>query len=121
MPLDASAPILCAGITIYSALKYCELAESYKHVAAVGLGGLGHLAIKFAKAFGAKVTIISSSLSKKEEALKRSQCRFIFAMDTMDSVIDTMSAFHSIMVVIGLLKSHGKLAMVGAPNKPLKS
>jgi len=70
IPLDASAPLLCAGITVYSPLKYYDLAEPGKHIGVVGLGGLGHLAVKFAKAFGAKVTVISTSISKKDEALE---------------------------------------------------
>jgi D-arabinose 1-dehydrogenase-like Zn-dependent alcohol dehydrogenase len=68
--LEASAPLLCAGITVYSPLKYFGFAKVGKHIGVVGLGGLGHLAVKFAKAFGAKVTVISTSISKKEEALK---------------------------------------------------
>jgi D-arabinose 1-dehydrogenase-like Zn-dependent alcohol dehydrogenase len=70
MPLDAGAPLLCAGITVYSPLKYFGLAEPGKHIGVVGLGGLGHLAVKFAKAFGVKVTVISTSIHKKDEALK---------------------------------------------------
>ena len=69
LPLDAGAPLLCAGITVYSPLKYFGLAEPGKHVGIVGLGGLGHVAVKFAKALGAKVTVISTSPSKKSEAL----------------------------------------------------
>lgn len=69
MPLDSGAPLLCAGITVYSPLKYFGLAEPGKHVGIVGLGGLGHVAVKFAKALGAKVTVISTSPSKKNEAL----------------------------------------------------
>ncbi|XP_062143854.1 8-hydroxygeraniol dehydrogenase-like isoform X2 [Alnus glutinosa] len=68
--LNASAPLLCAGITVYSPLKYFGLAEPGKHIGVVGLGGLGHLAVKFAKAFGVKVTVISTSISKKDEALE---------------------------------------------------
>jgi len=70
MPLDAGAPLLCAGITVYSPLKYFGLAEPGKNIGVVGLGGLGHVAVKFAKAFGAKVTVISTSIGKKDEALK---------------------------------------------------
>ena len=70
MPLDAGAPLLCAGITVYSPLKYFGLAEPGKHIGIVGLGGLGHVAVKFAKAFGVKVTVISTSASKKNEALE---------------------------------------------------
>ena len=69
MPLDAGAPLLCAGITVYSPLKYFGLGEPGKHVGIVGLGGLGHVGVKFAKALGAKVTVISTSPSKKDEAL----------------------------------------------------
>lgn len=70
LALDAGAPLLCAGITVYSPLKYFGLAEPGKHVGIVGLGGLGHLAVKFAKALGAKITVISNSPSKKTEALE---------------------------------------------------
>ncbi|KAA8546667.1 hypothetical protein F0562_003102 [Nyssa sinensis] len=70
MPLDAGAPLLCAGITVYSPLKYFGLDKPGMHVGVVGLGGLGHVAVKFAKAFGVKVTVISTSPNKKDEALK---------------------------------------------------
>lgn len=71
MPLDAAAPLLCAGITTYSPLRYYGLDKPGLHVGVVGLGGLGHVAVKFAKAFGARVTVISTSPSKKDEALSR--------------------------------------------------
>jgi D-arabinose 1-dehydrogenase-like Zn-dependent alcohol dehydrogenase len=70
MPLDTGAPLLCAEITIYSLLKYYDLAELGNHIGVVGLGGLGHLAVKFAKAFGAKVTAISTSINEKDETLE---------------------------------------------------
>ena len=70
LPLDAAAPLLCAGITVYSPLRYYGLDKPGLHVGVVGLGGLGHLAVKFAKAFGAKVTVISTSPNKKEEAIQ---------------------------------------------------
>ncbi|KAK3211122.1 hypothetical protein Dsin_015828 [Dipteronia sinensis] len=130
MPLDAGAPLLCAGITVYSPLKYFGLAEPGKHVGIVGLGGLGHVAVKFAKAFGAKVTVISTSPSKKNEALEhlgadlflvsRDPDQMQAAVGTMDGIIDTVSAAHPILPLISLLKSHGKLVMVGAPEKPLE-
>ena len=69
MPLDVGAPLLCAGITVYSSLRYFGLSEPGMHVI-VGLGGLGHLAVKFAKAFGCKVTVISTSPRKKKEAIE---------------------------------------------------
>lgn len=70
LPLDKGAPLLCAGITVYSPMKNFGLDGPGKHLGVVGLGGLGHVAVKFAKAFGMKVTVISSSPSKKREAIE---------------------------------------------------
>lgn len=70
-PLDATAPLLCAGITVYSPLRFYGLDKPGMHVGVVGLGGLGHVAVKFAKAMGVKVTVISTSPSKKSEAVER--------------------------------------------------
>ena len=70
LPLDAGAPLLCAGITVYSPLRYYGLDKPGMHVGVVGLGGLGHVAVKFAKAMGVKVTVISTSVNKKKEALE---------------------------------------------------
>ena len=70
LPLDAGAPLLCAGITVYSPLKFYGLDKPGLHVGVVGLGGLGHVAVKFAKAMGAKITVISTSPNKKTEALE---------------------------------------------------
>ncbi|XP_062100741.1 probable mannitol dehydrogenase [Humulus lupulus] len=130
LPLDAAAPLLCAGITVYSPLKYFELDKPGLHVGIVGLGGLGHVAVKFAKALGAKVTVISTSPNKKKEAIERigadsflvsrDQEQVQAAIGTMDGIIDTVSAVHPLLPLIGLLKPHGKLVMVGAPEKPLE-
>ncbi|KAL2940332.1 putative mannitol dehydrogenase, partial [Bienertia sinuspersici] len=130
LPLDASVPLLCAGVTVYSALRYFELDQGDKHVGVVGFGGLGHLAIKFAKAFGLKVSVISSSPSKCKEALEcfgahsflnsHDQDQIQNTMGTMDGIIDTVSADHSMVPLLGLLKSHGKLIVVGVPEKPLE-
>ncbi|KAL9266595.1 putative mannitol dehydrogenase [Drosera capensis] len=130
IPLDAAAPLLCAGITVYSPLKFYGLDKPGLHVGVVGLGGLGHVAVKFAKAFGAKVTVISTSPSKKEEAIKnlgadsflvsRDPEQMQAAIGTFDGIIDTVSAFHHIVPIIALLKTNGKLVMVGAPEKPLE-
>uniref|UniRef100_A0A803M4Z1 Enoyl reductase (ER) domain-containing protein n=1 Tax=Chenopodium quinoa TaxID=63459 RepID=A0A803M4Z1_CHEQI len=130
MALDATAPLLCAGITVYSPLKYFGLDIPGLHVGVVGLGGLGHMAVKFAKAFGAKVTVISTSPNKKEEATNRLGAdSFLVSHDpqqlqasvgTMDGIIDTVSATHPLLPLIGLLKTQGKLIMVGAPGKPLE-
>lgn len=70
LPLDAAAPLLCAGITVYSPLRHYGLAQPGLHIGIVGLGGLGHVAVKFAKAFGAKVTVISTSPSKRQAAIE---------------------------------------------------
>jgi len=71
MPADGAAPLLCAGITVYSPMKYYGMTEPGKHLGIVGLGGLGHVAVKIGKAFGLKVTVISSSSRKESEALDR--------------------------------------------------
>ena len=71
VPLDATAPLLCAGITVYSPLRYYGLDKPGMQIGVVGLGGLGHMAVKFAKALGAKVTVISTSPNKKQEAIER--------------------------------------------------
>ncbi|KAL3721819.1 hypothetical protein ACJRO7_034199 [Eucalyptus globulus] len=130
MPLDAGAPLLCAGITVYSPIKFFGLDRPGDHLGVVGLGGLGHVAVKFAKAMGVKVTVISSSPGKREEALQRLGADAFLvssdtdqvqaAMGTMDGIIDTVSAVHPILPLIGLLKHNGKLVLVGAPNQPLE-
>ncbi|XP_022946949.1 probable mannitol dehydrogenase [Cucurbita moschata] len=130
LPLDAGAPLLCAGITIYSPMKYYGMTESGKHLGVVGLGGLGHVAVKFGKAFGLKVTVISTSPRKKEEAIDRlgadafvvssDPAQLKAAMGTMDYIIDTVSAIHALAPLLGLLKLNGKLVTVGLPNKPLE-
>lgn len=127
LPMEA-APLLCAGITTYSPLKHFELDKPGKHVGVVGLGGLGHMAVKFAKAFGAKVTVISTSIGKKDEAIKHLGAdAFLVSKDaeqmqaavkSMDGIIDTVSANHSFVPLLMLLKTNGKLITVGAPEKP---
>ncbi|KAL5556617.1 hypothetical protein UlMin_038853, partial [Ulmus minor] len=130
LPLEGAAPLLCAGITVYSPLRYFGLDKPGLHVGVVGLGGLGHVAVKFAKALGAKVTVISTSPNKKKEAIEhlgadsflvsRDQDEMQAAIGTMDGIIDTVSALHPLVPLIGLLKAHGKLVLVGAPEKPLE-
>lgn len=71
LPSDAGAPLLCAGITVYSPMKYYGMTEPGKHLGVAGLGGLGHVAVKFGKAFGLKVTVISTSPKKEAEAINR--------------------------------------------------
>ncbi|CAL5406007.1 unnamed protein product [Camellia sinensis] len=130
LPLDAAASLLCAGITTYSPLRYFELDKPGMHVGVVGLGGLGHVGVKFAKAFGAKVTVISTSPNKRKEAIEhlgadsfldsRDPDQMRAAMGTMDGILDIVSAVHPLLPLIGLLKSHGKLIMLGGPDKPLE-
>lgn len=71
LPLDAGAPLLCAGITVYSPMKYYGMNDPGKHLGVAGLGGLGHVAVKLGKAFGLKVTVISTSASKEDEAINK--------------------------------------------------
>lgn len=128
LPLDSGAPLLCAGITVYSPLRYYGLDKPGLHVGVVGLGGLGHLAVKFAKAMGVKVTVISTSPNKKDEAIQHlgadsflissNQDEMQSAASTMDGIIDTVSASHPLLPLIGLLKTNGKLVLVGAPPNP---
>ncbi|KAL2241103.1 UNVERIFIED_CONTAM: 8-hydroxygeraniol dehydrogenase [Sesamum indicum] len=116
-PLDAGAPLLCAGITTYSPLRHFGLDKPGMSVGIVGLGGLGHLAVKFAKAFGCRVTVISTSINKKEEAIgKLGADEFLAAIGTLDGIIDTVSATHSLFMLVSLLKAEGKLILVGLPQ-----
>ncbi|CAI9758178.1 unnamed protein product [Fraxinus pennsylvanica] len=129
-PLDAGAPLLCAGITTYSPLRYFGLDKPGMNIGVVGLGGLGHVAVKFAKAFGAKVTVISTSINKKKEAIEKLGADlFLVSRDpeemksaagTLDGIIDTVSAHHPILPLLGSLKPHGKMVLVGVPEKPLE-
>ncbi|PRQ48423.1 putative cinnamyl-alcohol dehydrogenase [Rosa chinensis] len=103
LPLDCAAPLLCAGITTYSPLRYFGLDKPGMHVGVVGLGGLGHVAVKFAKAMGVKVTVISTSPNKKEEAVKHLGADSFLVSRDQDQ-----------------MQSHGKLVMLGVPEKPLE-
>jgi len=130
MPLDKGAPLLCAGITVYSPMKYHGLNVPGMHLGVLGLGGLGHVAVKFGKAFGMKVTVISSSPGKKQEALEKLGAdAFVVskdakemkaAMSTMDGIINTVSANIPMAPLLGLLKPNGKMIMVGLPEKPME-
>uniref|UniRef100_A0A803KXD5 Alcohol dehydrogenase-like C-terminal domain-containing protein n=1 Tax=Chenopodium quinoa TaxID=63459 RepID=A0A803KXD5_CHEQI len=100
-------------------IKDLSLDKPGLHIGVVGLGGLGHMAVKFAKAFGAKVTVISTSPNKKEEAVNRLGADSFFISRDPEQ-IQTVSAVHPLLPLIGLLKTEGKLIMVGAPDKPLE-
>ncbi|KAJ1289601.1 hypothetical protein BS78_02G177200 [Paspalum vaginatum] len=129
LPLDRTAPLLCAGVTVYSPMVRHGLNEPGKHLGVVGLGGLGHVAVKFGKAFGMKVTVISTSPSKHDEAIQFGADEFLVSRDpeqmkaaigTMDGIIDTVSAWHPITPLLALLKPLGQMVIVGAPSKPLE-
>jgi uncharacterized zinc-type alcohol dehydrogenase-like protein len=122
-----AAPLLCAGITTYSPIRRWGNIEG-KKVGVVGLGGLGHMGVKFAKAFGAHVVVFSTSPSKKEDALRLGADEVIISTDseelekhagTFDFILDTISADHDINAYIGMLGLDGNITLVGAPEKPL--
>jgi uncharacterized zinc-type alcohol dehydrogenase-like protein len=124
--LAAVAPLLCAGITTYSPLRHWKVGKGHK-LAVVGLGGLGHMAVKFGVAFGAEVTVLSTSASKKEDALKLGAHKFIVTKDAeqlksvmgyFDFILDSVSAEHDYNAYLGLLKTSGVHICVGAPPTP---
>ncbi|CAO2827885.1 unnamed protein product [Amaranthus hypochondriacus] len=127
MQLDRTAPLLCGGAAVYSSIMYYGLNRPNIHLGIVGLGGVGHLAVKFAKALGLKVTVISTSLKKRDEALgllgadsflvSHDLQQLKAAKSSMDGIIDTVSGDHSIITLIDLLKKNGKLVMLGALKK----
>ena len=124
--LDVAAPLLCAGITTYSPLKHWGAGPG-KKVAVVGMGGLGHLAVKIAHALGAEVTVLSQSLSKQEDGEKFGADHYYATADgsaftalrgTFDLIINTVSADIPVDAYLGTLKLNGALVFVGAPEKP---
>jgi alcohol dehydrogenase (NADP+) len=123
LDLKAVAPLLCAGITTYSPLRYAKVTKGMK-VAVAGLGGLGHMGVKFAVSFGAEVSLISTSASKQDDAKKLGVHNFILATDTtqlkkyenyFDVILDTVSANHNYAQYLNLLGLDGKLLIVGLP------
>lgn len=130
LAMDAAAPLLCAGITVFSPMKDNDLLKSPgKRIGIVGLGGLGHVAVKFGKAFGHHVTVISTSPSKEREARERlgadgfivstSPKQMQAGKRSLDLILDTVSAKHSLGPILELLKVNGTLVVVGAPDKPI--
>ena len=126
-PLERVAPLLCAGITTYSPLKRFKAGKG-KRVGVLGLGGLGHMAIKLASAMGAEVTVLSRSASKKADAQRLGAHEFELTTagdaasklaNRFDLIIDTVSAEHDLTAPIGWLKLEGTLVLVGAPPKPI--
>jgi uncharacterized zinc-type alcohol dehydrogenase-like protein len=123
IPLDRAAPLLCAGITTYSPLRHFGV-KAGDSIAVVGLGGLGHMGVKLAKAMGAKVTVLSHSPSKREDALKLGADDFVVTKDAeafaqhagrFSLILDTVSAQHDYNAYLGLLKRDGTMVLVGAP------
>nr|WRI02173.1 1-,2-vomilenine reductase 2 [Rauvolfia tetraphylla] len=127
-PLASGVPLLCAGVVPYSPMRYYGFDKPGIHIGLVGLGGMGRLTVKFAKAFGAKVTVISTSIDKKKEALEKYGAdKFLLskepeqlqaAIGTLDGIIDTVPRVHPLRELIKLLKFDGTLVMLGAPPEP---
>jgi len=123
----AAAPLLCAGITTYSPLRHWKVGKGMK-VGVVGLGGLGHMGVKFANALGAHVVLFTTSPNKAEDAQRLGAHEVVISKDaaamqkhagSFDFILDTVSAMHDINAYIELLKLDGTLTTVGAPEKPL--
>lgn len=123
LDLKAVAPLLCAGITTYSPLRYAKTGKGTK-VGVIGLGGLGHMGVKFAVSFGAEVTVISTTRSKQEDAKKFGAHGFLLTTDEaqmkkydsyFDVILNTVSADHDYEKYLGLLGLDGKMIIVGIP------
>jgi alcohol dehydrogenase (NADP+) len=126
--LAAAAPLLCAGITVYSPLKHWKAGPG-KKVGILGIGGLGHVAIRIAKAMGAEVVVLTSSEAKVEDAkrlgaddavLTSSEEQMTAYAGKLDLVLDTVSAPHDVNTYLNLLAIDGSVVLVGLPDKPLK-
>ena len=120
------APLLCAGITLYSPIKHFKVGPGMK-VAVMGLGGLGHMGVKFAAAMGAEVTVLSHSANKKDDALRMGAKEFLVIKDNedlkplsrrFDLVLNTVSALIDINAYLGILKIDGTLVVIGLPDAP---
>ncbi|MDB6149083.1 MAG: alcohol dehydrogenase [Chthoniobacter sp.] len=127
LDLAATAPLLCAGITTYSPLRHWNVTAGQK-VGVVGLGGLGHMAVKFAHAFGARVVLFTTSPGKTEDALRLGASEVVLSKNeaemkqhasSFDFILDTVSAKHDINAYLNLLKRDGTLTLVGAPSEGL--
>jgi uncharacterized zinc-type alcohol dehydrogenase-like protein len=127
IPLERAAPLLCAGITTYSPLRHFGV-KSGDQIAVVGLGGLGHMAVKFAKAMGMKVAAVSHSPSKRDDALRLGAEDFITTADPnvfkrnamrFDFILDTVSAKHDLNAYLSMLRLDGTMVLVGLPEPML--
>ena len=127
LDLKAVAPLLCAGITTYSPLRHWKVGKSQK-VGIVGLGGLGHMGVKFAHAFGAHVVLFTTSPGKSDDARRLGADEVVISKNpdemakhagSFDFILDTVSAQHDMNAYLNLLKRDGTLTLVGAPPEPL--
>ncbi len=126
LPLDAAAPLLCAGITTYSPLRHWKVGPG-KKVGVVGLGGLGHMALKLARSFGAHVVQFTTSPSKEKEALRLGAHEVVLSKDaqqmakhrnSLDFILDAVSGPHDWVEYLNLLRRDGVMTLVGIPDKP---
>jgi uncharacterized zinc-type alcohol dehydrogenase-like protein len=126
LPMEGVAPLLCAGITLYSPIKHWNVGPG-KKVAVMGLGGLGHMGVKFAVAMGAEVTVLSHSPNKKDDALAMGAHHFVATNapgalqkheKEFDVILNTVSAEININEYLACLKLHGTLVVIGLPGKP---
>ena len=127
LDLAGTAPLLCAGITTYSPMRHWGVTKG-KKVGIVGLGGLGHMGVKFAHAFGAHTVVFTTSPNKKDDALRLGADEVVLSKDanemakhagSFDFILDAVSADHDLNAYIRLLRRDGTLTLVGAPEKPL--
>jgi len=128
LDLPGVAPLLCAGITTYSPMRHWGVTKG-KKVGVVGLGGLGHMGVKFARAFGAHVVVFTTSPDKKEDALRLGADEVVVSGNademqqhagSFDFILDTVSANHDINAYLNLLRLDGNITLVGVPEKPLE-
>lgn len=127
LDLAGAAPLLCAGVTTYSPIRHWGVTKG-KKVGVVGLGGLGHMGVKFAHALGAHTVVFTTSPSKKDDALRLGADEVVVSRDanemqkhaaSFDFILDAVSAEHDINAYLNLLGRDGNLTLVGAPEKPL--
>jgi uncharacterized zinc-type alcohol dehydrogenase-like protein len=127
LDLAGAAPLLCAGITTYSPLRHWGVTKG-KKVGVVGLGGLGHMGVKFAHALGAHTVVFTTSPGKKEDALRLGADEVVLSKDanemakhagSFDFILDAVAVQHDINAYINMLARDGNITMVGAPNEPL--
>src|SRR6195256_6262133 len=127
LDLAGAAPLLCAGITTYSPMRHWGVTKG-KKVGVVGLGGLGHMAVKFAHALGAHVVVFTTSPNKKEDALRLGADEVVVSRNademkkhnaSFDFILDAVAADHDINAYLQLLGADGNITLVGAPSKPL--